>query len=46
VLTYAEIATTTADLGLDDTDVEELHGLVERDRSSWSRNSTQRPRRA
>ncbi len=31
VLTYAEIATATADLGLDDTDVEELHGLFERD---------------
>ena len=30
VLTYAEIATATAELGLDDTDVEELHGLFER----------------
>ena len=30
VLTYAEIATATAELGLDETDVEELHGLFER----------------
>ncbi|HZL48515.1 MAG TPA: sigma-70 family RNA polymerase sigma factor [Solirubrobacteraceae bacterium] len=30
VLTYAEIATATAELDLDDTDVEELHGLFER----------------
>jgi RNA polymerase primary sigma factor len=30
VLTYAEIATVTAELGLEDTDVEELHGLFER----------------
>jgi RNA polymerase primary sigma factor len=30
VLTYAEIGTATADLGLDESDVEELHGLVER----------------
>jgi len=30
VLTYAEIATATAELGLDETDVEELRGLVER----------------
>jgi RNA polymerase primary sigma factor len=30
VLTYAEIATATADVGLDETDVEELHGLIER----------------
>jgi RNA polymerase primary sigma factor len=30
VLTYAEIATATADVGLDETDVEELHGLFER----------------
>jgi RNA polymerase primary sigma factor len=30
VLTYAEIATVTAELGLDETDVEELHGLFER----------------
>jgi RNA polymerase primary sigma factor len=30
VLTYAEIAAATAELGLDDTDVEELHGLFER----------------
>jgi RNA polymerase primary sigma factor len=29
VLTYAEIATATAELGLDETDVEELHGLFE-----------------
>ena len=29
VLTYAEIATATAELGLEDTDVEELHGLLE-----------------
>jgi RNA polymerase primary sigma factor len=29
VLTYAEVATATADLGLDETEVEELHGLVE-----------------
>jgi RNA polymerase primary sigma factor len=31
VLTYAEIATATAELELDETDVEELHGLFERD---------------
>src|SRR5450755_1875141 len=30
VLTYAEIAAATAELGLDDTDVEELHDLLER----------------
>ena len=30
VLTYAEIATVTAELGLGETDVEELHGLFER----------------
>ena len=30
VLTYAEIAAATADLGLDESDVEELHGLFER----------------
>ncbi len=30
VLTYEEIATATAELALDETDVEELHGLVER----------------
>jgi RNA polymerase primary sigma factor len=30
VLTYADIATATAELGLDQTDVEELHGLFER----------------
>src|SRR5437762_5403164 len=30
VLTYGEIATAVAELGLDETDVEELHGLFER----------------
>ena len=30
VLTYAEVAIATAELGLDETDVEELHGLFER----------------
>src|SRR5712691_859605 len=30
VLTHAEIETATAELGLDETDVEELHGLFER----------------
>src|ERR1700716_1955619 len=30
VLTYAEVAIDTAELGLDETDVEELHGLFER----------------
>ena len=30
VLTYAEIEAATAELGLDETDVEELHGLLER----------------
>jgi RNA polymerase primary sigma factor len=30
VLTYAEIAAATAELGLEDTDVEELHGVLER----------------
>jgi RNA polymerase primary sigma factor len=30
VLTYAEIATATAEFGLDQTDVEELHALFER----------------
>jgi RNA polymerase primary sigma factor len=29
-LTYAEVATVTADLGLEESDVEELHGLFER----------------
>ena len=30
VLTYAEIATATAEVGLEETGVEELHGLLER----------------
>ena len=30
VLTYAEIATAAADLGLEEADVEELHGFLER----------------
>src|ERR1017187_319714 len=30
VLTYAEIATATAEFDLEETDVEELHGLLER----------------
>jgi RNA polymerase primary sigma factor len=30
VLTYAEIATATAELGLEDIDIEELHGILER----------------
>ncbi len=30
VLTYAEIETATAELDLDESDVEELHGLFER----------------
>jgi len=30
VLTYAEIASVTAELGLEDSDVEELHGVIER----------------
>src|SRR5450759_3141640 len=30
VLTYAEISAATAELGLDEADVEELHGLLER----------------
>jgi RNA polymerase primary sigma factor len=30
VLTYAQIATATAELGLEDIDVEELHGVFER----------------
>jgi RNA polymerase primary sigma factor len=30
VLTYAEIATATAELSLDETDVEDLHGFLER----------------
>jgi RNA polymerase primary sigma factor len=30
VLTHAEIATATAEVGLEETDVEELHGLLER----------------
>jgi RNA polymerase primary sigma factor len=30
VLTYVEIAAATAALGLEETDVEELHGLFER----------------
>jgi len=30
VLTYAEIVTAMAELGLEETDVEELHGLLER----------------
>ena len=47
VLTYAEIATATAELDLDETDVEELHGLLRALlRSSWSRKSTQPLRRA
>ena len=29
MLTYAEIATATAELGLDEADVEELHGFLE-----------------
>ena len=30
VLTYAELASATAELGLEETDVEELHGIFER----------------
>jgi RNA polymerase primary sigma factor len=30
VLTYVEVATATAELDLDETDVEELHGFLER----------------
>jgi RNA polymerase primary sigma factor len=30
VLTYVEIATVTAELGLEETDIEELHGVFER----------------
>src|SRR5450755_3882158 len=30
VLTYAEVATAMAELSLEETDVEELHGLLER----------------
>jgi RNA polymerase primary sigma factor len=30
VLTYAEIATATAEVGLEESDVEELHGVLER----------------
>ena len=30
VLTYAEVTAATAELGLEDTDVEELHGVLER----------------
>jgi RNA polymerase primary sigma factor len=30
VLTYAEISTATAELGLEDIDIEELHGILER----------------
>jgi RNA polymerase primary sigma factor len=30
VLTYADVTTATAELGLEDTDVEELHALLER----------------
>jgi RNA polymerase primary sigma factor len=30
VLTYAEIATATVELDLEDTDIEELHGVLER----------------
>ena len=30
VLTYAEVATVTADVGLEESDIEELHGLFER----------------
>jgi RNA polymerase primary sigma factor len=31
VLTYAEIATATAELDLDESDIEALHGFFERD---------------
>jgi len=30
VLTHGEIATATADLGLEEIDIEELHGVLER----------------
>ena len=30
MLTYAEIASATAELGLEETEVEQLHGLLER----------------
>ena len=30
VITYAEVATVTADVGLEESDIEELHGLLER----------------
>jgi RNA polymerase primary sigma factor len=43
VLTYAEITTAMSELDLDESDVEELHGFLER--SSSSRRSTRRRRR-
>ncbi|MGO9901496.1 MAG: RNA polymerase sigma factor region1.1 domain-containing protein [Solirubrobacteraceae bacterium] len=46
VLTYAEIATATAELALDEADVEECTACLSAMRSSWSMRSTQRPRRA
>ena len=30
VLTYAEVATVTAEVGLEESDIEDLHGLLER----------------
>ena len=35
VLTQAEIASATAELGLEDTDIEELHGIFERCEIEW-----------
>ena len=40
VLTYAEIATATADLDLEDTEVEELRPSSSAVGSSWSKKST------
>jgi Sigma-70 factor, region 1. len=42
VLTYADIATAVSELDLDEADVEELHGFLERPRSSSSRKSIPR----
>jgi RNA polymerase primary sigma factor len=46
LLTYAEIATATADLGLEETDREELHGFLERAEIELVEESTQPLRRA
>jgi Sigma-70 factor, region 1.1 len=45
VLTYAEIFTATSELDLDESDVEELHGFLEKAEIELVEDIARRPRR-